>query len=106
MKRSAEDQGSVQGEDWLTDHEKAVFRTAFEVSQETILLMAAHRQREVDQGQSVNLFFTADETEEEISRIHDIAFKDPYIHSLYYLQSQNKALKHKVDKEECLSCHA
>jgi ribonucleoside-diphosphate reductase alpha chain len=106
MRRIAEDQGSVQGEDWLTDHEKAVFRTAFEVSQESILLMAAHRQREVDQGQSVNLFFTADETEEEIARIHDIAFKDPYIHSLYYLQSQNKAMKHKIDKDECLSCHS
>jgi ribonucleoside-diphosphate reductase alpha chain len=104
MKRIAEDQGSAQGEDWLTDHEKAVFRTSFEVSQESILLMASHRQQEVDQGQSVNLFFTADETEEEISRVHDIAFKDPCIHSLYYLQSQNKALKHKVDKTECSAC--
>jgi ribonucleoside-diphosphate reductase alpha chain len=106
MKRIAEDQGSVQGEDWLDEHEKKVFRTAFEVSQEAILLMAGHRQKEVDQGQSVNVFFTADESEEEIARIHHIGFENEDVHSMYYLQSQNKAMKHKTDKEECLACHA
>ena len=104
MRRIAEDQGSVQAEDWLTDHEKAVLRTAFEINQETILRMASQRQPFVDQGQSINLFFTADEPEEEIARIHDIAFRDPYIHSLYYVQSQNKAMKHKIDKSVCDAC--
>lgn len=104
MRRIAEDQGSIQGESWLSDHEKLVFRTAFEINQETILRMAAQRQPYVDQGQSVNLYFTADEDEREISRIHDIAFKDPWIHSLYYVQSQNKAQKHQVDKHICEGC--
>ena len=104
MRRVAEDQGSIQGESWLSDHEKLVFRTAFEINQETILRMAAQRQPHVDQGQSVNLYFTANEDEREISRIHDIAFKDPWIHSLYYVQSQNKAQKHQVDKHICESC--
>ena len=109
MTRIAEDQGSVQGEEWLTEHEKKVLKTAFEINQESILLMGAHRQKAIcntggGQGQSLNLYFTADESEEEISRIHDIAFKDPWIHSLYYIHSQNKALKHKIDKSDCESC--
>ena len=68
MRRISEDQGSIQGESWLSDHEKLVFRTAFEINQETILRMAAQRQPYVDQGQSVNLYFTADEDERERRR--------------------------------------
>jgi ribonucleoside-diphosphate reductase alpha chain len=107
MKRISEDQGSVQAEDWLTDHEKAVFRTAFEINQESILLMASHRQKAMGsraQGQSVNLYITADETEEDISRLHNLAFKDEWLHGLYYVQSQNKATKIRVDKSVCDSC--
>lgn len=104
MARIAEDQGSVQGENWLSDHEKAVFRTAFELNQETILLMASHRAKYIDQGQSLNLYFEADESEEEISRLHHLAFIDPYIKSLYYIRSLNGVAKHKVDKNECSAC--
>lgn len=107
MKRIAEAQGSVQGESWLSDHEKKVFKTAFEINQESILLMASHRQQIMGpgaQGQSVNLYFQAEEPEEEISRIHDIAFKDPWIFSLYYIHSLNEESTYKVDKSECEGC--
>lgn len=107
MKRIAEAQGSVQGESWLSDYEKKVFKTAFEINQESILLMASHRQQVMGpgaQGQSVNLYFQAEEPEEEISRIHDIAFKDPWIFSLYYIHSLNEESTYKVDKSECESC--
>lgn len=107
MKRIAEAQGSVQGESWLSDHEKKVFKTAFEINQESIILMASHRQQVMGpgaQGQSVNLYFQAEEPEEEISRIHDIAFKDPWIFSLYYIHSLNEESTYKVDKSECEGC--
>ena len=107
MKRIAEAQGSVQGESWLSDHEKKVFKTAFEINQETILLMASHRQQVMGtgaQGQSINLYFQAEEPEEEISRIHDIAFRDPWIFSLYYVHSLNEESTYKVNKSECESC--
>ncbi len=109
MRRIAEAQGSVQGEDWLTDHEKKVYRTAFERNQETILLMGSHRQKIMSeggggQGQSLNLYITAEETEEEISRLHDIAFRDEFIHSLYYIYSTNEESTYKVDKSECSAC--
>lgn len=110
MSRISQAQGSVQGEDWLTSHEKLVFRTAFELNQESILLMASHRQRIMSeggggQGQSLNLYFPMEATEEEISRIHNIAFEDEYIHSLYYVHSLNEPSTYKVDRSECLSCH-
>ena len=104
MRRIAEDQGSVQAEEWLSDNEKAIFKTSFEINQEDILRMAAQRQPNICQSQSINLFITADESEEEISRLHDIAFKDEQIHSLYYVSSLNKAMKHQVNKSECTSC--
>lgn len=109
MTRISEAQGSVQGEDWLTDEEKDVFRTAFELNQETILLMGSHRQKIMNeggggQGQSLNLFFTAEESEVEISRLHNIALEDPYIQSLYYVHSLNEASTYQVDKSTCSAC--
>ena len=107
MKRISEAQGSVQGEDWLSDHEKQVFKTAYELNQETIILMAGHRQEAMGkgaQGQSVNIYFQAEEPEEEISRIHNIAFQNPWVFSLYYVHSLNEASTYKVDKSSCASC--
>ena len=109
MKRISEAQGSVQGEDWLTADEKEIFKTAFELNQETILLMGSHRQRIMSnggggQGQSLNLFITKEETEEEISRLHNIALEDEFIHSLYYVHSLNEESTYRVDKTVCASC--
>lgn len=109
MSRISEAQGSVQGEDWLSPHEKEVFKTAFELNQETLLLMASHRQRIMNeggggQGQSLNLYFPMEATEEEISRIHNIAFEDPYIQSLYYVHSLNEPSTYLVDRTVCSSC--
>lgn len=111
MKRIAEAQGSVQGEAWLTDEEKKVFKTAFELNQHTVLLMGSHRQRimnsgpdSVGQGQSLNLYITAEESEEEISKLHKEALLDPYLQSLYYVHSLNEESTYKVNKEECVSC--
>lgn len=109
MERIAKAQGSVQGESWLTDHEKEVFRTAYEINQETILLMGSHRQRIMSaggggQGQSLNLYFTAEESEEEISRLHHLAYEDEHLQSLYYVHSLNEESTYKVDKSTCSAC--
>lgn len=107
MRRIAESQGSVQGEDWLSAHEKEVFKTAYEQNQETVLLMASHRQQVMGpraQGQSVNLYFPMETTEEEIARIHHIAFEDEWIHSLYYIHSLNEESTNKVDTSVCPAC--
>ena len=109
MQRIAEDQGSVQAEDWLSDHEKAVFKTAFELNQHTILKMSGDRQRAMNktgggQGQSTNLYFPHDAKEEEIAQLHHEAFIDEDIESLYYIRTLNGATKVKIDRSECEGC--
>jgi len=109
MQRIAENQGSVFAENWLLDSEKEVFRTAFELNQETILLMASHRQKAIDatrggQGQSLNLYFKEETPESDISRLHLKAFFDPHIKSLYYVRTLNEKSKLDVPTPVCQSC--
>lgn len=94
--------GSVQHVTWLSDEEKAVFKTAFEINQHVIIKLASARQRYIDQAQSINLFFSADESEEYISEVHKVAFKDPWIKSLYYIRSETGV---QSNKDACTACH-
>lgn len=82
--------GSVQGVEWLTDKEKGVFKTAFEIDQSVIIQMAAARQKFVCQGQSLNLFFAHNDKEDYISRVHQEAFENPDVLGLYYVYSNNE----------------
>jgi len=94
-------EGSVQGLDWLSDHEKLVFKTAYEIDQRAIIRMASTRQKYIDQAQSINLFFDANEDEAYISEIHKEAFLDPNIKSLYYMRTKAGV---KASRGECLAC--
>lgn len=94
--------GSVQHLDWLSDHEKMVFRTAFEVDQRVILRKASDRQRKICQGQSLNFFVSEDGDETRIAQLHKDAFLDPNILSLYYIYSRSGV----VINNECVACHA
>ena len=91
VKDMNECKGSVQHVWWLTDEEKAVFRTGFEIPMEDHLRLCSQRQQWIDQGQSINLYFTSNDTPEYIGRIHRIAFNDPNILSLYYIYSMRGA---------------
>jgi ribonucleotide reductase alpha subunit len=109
MKRIAEAQGSVYGEDWLTDHEKKVFKTAFEINQLELLQMTSDRQKIMNegggaQGQSLNFYITAEETEEYISELHFKALMDPHVKSTYYIHSLDEESVYKIDKQDCSSC--
>jgi ribonucleoside-diphosphate reductase alpha chain len=97
----ADKQGSVQHVDWLDDHEKSVFKTAFEINQDAVLRMAATRGKFIDQWQSVNLFFAADEDEAYIAKIHQQAFLDESILALYYVYSKVGV---QAAKGECEAC--
>jgi len=93
--------GSVQHLDWLTDHEKAVFKTAYEIDQHAVVRLAATRQNWICQGQSLNLFFDADESEEYIMEVHQAAFMDENIKALYYMRTQAGV---QASKGECTAC--
>lgn len=95
-----DDNGSVQNVEWLSEHEKQVFLTAYEISQEEIIAQASERQKYIDQGQSLNLFFDANESPAHISKIHKMAMLDPYIKGLYYMRSKAGIQASKNKKKE------
>ena len=96
--------GSVQHLEFLTDHEKDVFRTYAEIDQLAIIYQAANRQNHIDQGQSVNILVHPDMPVKEINKIHVTAWKLG-LKSLYYQHSMNAAQKFR-QKKECVSCEA
>lgn len=81
-------EGSVQHLDCLTTEEKEVFRTAFEISQISLINQAGDRQRYIDQAQSLNLFYRGDVDKSELLRDHYMAWKLG-VKSLYYLRSMS-----------------
>lgn len=93
--------GSVQQVDWLSEEEKEVFKTAFEINQKDILRLASARQSFLDQGQSVNLFFDEQEDEEYISECLSEAWRDDNILALYYIYSKPGV---SASKGECEAC--
>lgn len=78
--------GSVQHLDFLTQQEKDVFKTAFELDQRWIVEHAADRQPFICQAQSVNLFLPADVHKRDLHQIHYMAWKKG-LKSLYYCRS-------------------
>ena len=80
--------GSVQHLDFLTDHEKDVFKTAIEIDQRWLIDLAADRTEMIDQAQSLNVFVPADSNKKYIHDIHYSAWKKG-VKSLYYCRSQS-----------------
>ena len=108
-------QGSVQHLDYLSNHEKEVFKTAFEIDQKWVIEHAATRQEWICQGQSLNLFFPEGTTKDEVNYIHLLAWNKK-LKGLYYLRTNagvtGEKISTKVERknlkdfeiEECLSC--
>ncbi len=81
-------QGSVSHLDFLTDLEKDVFKTAFELDQKWIIELSGDRTPHISQAQSINLFLPADVHKKELHRIHFDAWKKG-LKSLYYCRSKS-----------------
>ena len=106
--------GSVQHLDFLTQDERDVFKTAFELDQRWIIEHAADRQEFVCQGQSVNLFLPANIHKKDLHEIHRMAWRKG-LKGLYYCRSLSiqraeaigvaaDNVKPKYEPDECLSC--
>jgi ribonucleoside-diphosphate reductase alpha chain len=95
--------GSVQHLDFLDDHTKAVFKTAIELDQLSLIRLAADRQKYLCQGQSLNVFFPAGATKKDLHQVHYQAWKQG-CKGLYYLRTEtsNKAenVSLKVEREK------
>tara|TARA_Y100001970_G_scaffold153754_1_gene188247 strand:+ start:52 stop:2001 length:1950 start_codon:yes stop_codon:yes gene_type:complete len=81
-------QGSVSHLDFLTNEEKEVFKTAFEIDQKWIIELGADRTPNISQAQSVNIFVPADVHKKELHQIHFQAWKKG-LKSLYYCRSKS-----------------
>ena len=119
--------GSVQHLEFLSEIEKAVYKTAFEIDQRYLVELAGDRTKYVCQAQSLNIFLKPDVHKRDLHNIHFLAWKKG-LKSLYYLRSmslqraevvtqenikvpingkinQNEKPQDKIiDYEECLSC--
>jgi ribonucleoside-diphosphate reductase alpha chain len=80
--------GSVQHLDILNDHEKAVFKTAFEIDQRWVIDLAADRTPFICQSQSLNVFIPANVHKRDLHQIHFQAWKKG-VKSLYYCRSMS-----------------
>ena len=78
----------MQHLDDLTDDEKDVFKTAFELDQRWVIELAADRTPEVCQSQSVNIFLPGDVDKWDLHMLHYMAWERG-VKSLYYLRSKS-----------------
>ncbi len=97
--------GSVQHLEFLSEHEKNVFKTFAELSQKEVIIHAAQRQQYVDQGQSLNLMIPAGTKPKEINELMIFAWENG-IKSLYYQRSSNPAQDLARSILTCSSCES
>ena len=114
-----ENEGSVQHLDFLTQDEKDVFKTAFELDQRWVIELAADRTPDICQSQSVNIFLPGDVDKWDLHMLHWQAWERG-CKSLYYLRSKSvqrashaggeaivyaeAAPSQHTDYDECLAC--
>ncbi len=115
-------EGSVQHLDFLDEHEKDVFKTAFEIDQRWIIELAADRTPLICQAQSLNIFIPGDVDKWDLHMLHWMAWERG-VKSLYYCRSKSVAragfagdegngeaadapamTTARTDYEECLAC--
>jgi ribonucleoside-diphosphate reductase alpha chain len=83
-----EHEGSVQHLKCLSEEEKAIFRTAFEIDQRWIIEHAADRTPYICQSQSLNLFLAGDIDKWDLHMLHWTAWEKG-LKSLYYCRSKS-----------------
>jgi ribonucleoside-diphosphate reductase alpha chain len=114
-----ENEGSVQHLDVLSQDEKDVYKTAFELDQRWVVELAADRTPDICQSQSVNIFLPGDVDKWDLHMLHWSAWEQG-CKSLYYLRSKSvQRAAHagaeavasieladagRTDYEECLAC--
>ena len=96
--------GSVQHLDFLTEHEREVFKTFSEIDQYVVLDQAAIRQQFLDQSQSLNIMVNPTVSAKEINELYLFAWRNG-VKSLYYQHSTNAAQQFSKDKL-CIVCEA
>lgn len=99
--------GSVQHLSFLSETEKAVFKTFREIDPKVIISQAAERQEFLDQTQSLNLMIDNSYKPKDINALVIDAWRKG-ICTLYYQHSVNAAREfaRDVDQSDCVACEA
>ena len=96
--------GSVQHLDFMSDDQKKVFKTAYEIPQTELVKLAADRQKYICQSQSLNLFFPHPISMKHLHDVHVLAWETG-VKTLYYLRSSSVIKALAIDsKDECVAC--
>lgn len=93
-------QGSVQHLDFMSEHHRAVYQTAFEIDQMEIIKQAADRQQYICQAQSLNLFVQPDLSLDDLAELHLKAWALK-LKSLYYLKTKALNTTSLTKKHRC-----
>ena len=99
------DKGSVINVKGLTSDEKDIFKTFKEISQADILKQAAHRQKFIDQSQSLNINIPSEVSVKDVNRLIIDAWKDG-VKTLYYQRSSSVSKDLVTNIVSCSSCEA
>lgn len=93
--------GSVQEIDDIPDNLKELYKTVWEISQKTIIDMAADRGAYIDQSQSLNIFLQ-DPNFGKLTSMHFYGWKKGLKTGMYYLRTKAAAdaIKFTVDKSK------
>lgn len=97
-----ENEGSVAHLECLSDHEKDVFKTAFEIDQRWVIEHAADRAPLICQAQSLNIFLPGNVDKWDLHMLHWQAWEKG-VKSLYYCRSksmQRAGFAGQIDKVE------
>lgn len=97
--------GSVQHLDFLTEHEKSVFKTFSEITPLVIVQQAAARQKYIDQAQSLNIMIHPDVSAKDVNALIIEGWKLG-VKTFYYQRSANPAQELVRDIMNCASCEA
>ena len=92
--------GSVQNIDEIPENIKALYKTAWEISQKVLLDMAADRGAYIDQSQSLNIFME-NANFAKLTSMHFYGWKAGLKTGMYYLRTKSAtdAIKFTLDKE-------
>jgi ribonucleoside-diphosphate reductase alpha chain len=95
--------GSVQHLDFLSDHEKDVFKTFGEISQKEVIIQTAIRQKSIDQAQSINLMIHPKTPPKEVNQLLIFAWEQG-VKTLYYHRGTNPSQELSRNLLQCASC--
>jgi len=88
-------EGSVQHLDFLSDHEKRVYKTIWEISQRCVIDLAADRGHYICQSASLNIYMENPKIA-KLTALHIYGWKKGLITGLYYLRSRSAARENKM----------